>query len=193
MLGLTFKDDLSWKSHITSLAKSASQKLGILFRFRNYFTNKQLLTLYVGTIRPCMEYCCHIWGRYPGVDLLDKVQSKAFRLISSSTLTDSLPSLSLRCDVASLSLYYRYYFGRCSVELQSCIPPPLNRPRATRQASQAHQYAVALSQSRIERFSKSFIPSTSVLWNDLPSEVFPETYDLTKFKSNINKYFRSIP
>ena len=111
MLGLTFKDDLSWKSHITSLAKSASQKLGILFRFRNYFTNKQLLTLYVGTIRPCMEYCCHIWGRYPEVDLLDKVQSKAFCLISSSTLTDSLPSLSLRRDVTSLSLFCRYYFG----------------------------------------------------------------------------------
>ena len=134
-----------------------------------------------------------VWGRYPGVDLLDKVQSKAFRLISSSTLTDSLPSLSLRRDVASLSLYYRYYFGRCSVELQSCIPPPLNRPRATRQASQAHQYAVALSQSRIERFSKSFIPSTSVLWNDLSSEVFPEIYDLTKFKYYLNKHFRSIP
>ena len=45
MLGLTFKDDLSWKSRITSLVKYASLKLRILFRFRNYFTNKQLLTL----------------------------------------------------------------------------------------------------------------------------------------------------
>ena len=121
------------ESHNLS-CKVCFTEIGILFKFRNYFTNKQLLTFYVGTIRPCMEYCCHIWGRYLGVDLLDKVQSKAFRLISSSTLTDSLPSLSLCRDVASLFLYYRYYSGRCSVELQSCIPPPLNRSRATRQA-----------------------------------------------------------
>ena len=123
---------------------------------------------------------------------MDKVQYKAFRLISSSTLTDCLPFLSLRRDVASLSLYYRYYFGRCSVELQSCIPLPLNKPRATRQAFQAHQYAVAISQSRIECFSRSFIPSTSVLWNDLPSEVFADVYNVTKFKFNVNRYFRSI-
>ena len=39
------------------------------------------------------------------MDSLDRVHSKAFRLISSSTLTDSLPSLSLRRDVASLSVF----------------------------------------------------------------------------------------
>ena len=97
-------------------------------------------------------------------------------------------SLSLRRDDASLSLFYRYYSGKCSVEL-NLIPALLNRPRATRQASQAHQYAIALNQSRIELFSNSFIASTSVLCNNLPSEVFPDIYDLTKFKSNVNRYF----
>merc|ERR1712120_64657 len=90
MLGLLFSSDLTWKSHITQLAKSASQKLGVLFRFRNYFNSRQLLTLYVGTIRPCMEYCSHVWGHSPGVELLDRVESKAFRLIAS-------PPLLLRC------------------------------------------------------------------------------------------------
>ena len=119
--------------------------------------------------------------RYPGVDLLDKVQSKAFRLISSSTLTDSLPSLSFRRDVVSLSLYYRYYFGRCSVELQSCIPPPLNRPRTTRQASQAHQYMqllsakvelnVSLNRSFLLPLSSAMIPFGGFSGDILPNQI----------------------
>src|SRR6201990_1130398 len=46
--------------------------------------------------------------------LLEKVESRAFRLINSPALTNSLQSLSARRIVASLSLYYRYYNGHCS-------------------------------------------------------------------------------
>ena len=192
ILGLSFNPEFVWKGHIASLAKSASQKLGILFRFRKYFTPKQLLALYVGKIRPCMEYCSHIWGNSPGTELLDRVQSKAFRLISSPPLTSALLSLSLRRRVASLSLFYRYYFGRCSLELQSCVPPPLVRTRSTRQASHAHPFSVTLSQSRIDRFSRSFFPSTSRLWNNLPEMVFPAEYNLPVFKSRVNRHLRTI-
>ena len=191
MLGLSFSSDLSWKTHITQLAKSASQKLGVLYRFRNFFTSRQLFTLYVGTIRPCMEYCCHVWGRSPGVELLDRVESKAIRLIASPPLTDSLPSLSCRRDVASLALFYKYHFGHCSAELSRCVPPPLARPRATRQSVQSHSYAVQLQNSRIERYSRSFFPATSVLWNNLPQAVFPSQYNLQSFKCNINRLLRN--
>jgi hypothetical protein len=103
ILGLNFNSDLSWREYILELAKRASQKLNVLFRFRKFFSPYQLKTLYVSTIRPCMEYCCHIWGGSSSCLILDRVQSKAFRLISSS-LTDTIPSLSHRRDVASLSL-----------------------------------------------------------------------------------------
>ena len=65
--------------------------------------------------------------------------------------------------VASLSLFYRYYFGHCSDELAACIPPPMARPRSTRQATFAHNYCVELSNARINRFSDGFFPSTSHL------------------------------
>ena len=109
MLGLSVSSDLRWKEHITSLAKAASKKLGVLFRFRNHFSSSQLKKLYVGTIRPCVEYCSHIWGEYAGTELLDKVQAKAIRLIASPALTDTLPLLSSRRKVGSLSLFYKYY------------------------------------------------------------------------------------
>ena len=42
MLGVTFSSDLTWHDHISSIAKSASKKLGFLFRAKHYFTPPQL-------------------------------------------------------------------------------------------------------------------------------------------------------
>ena len=92
--------------------------------------------------------------------LLDRVESKAISLIGDPSLTSTLDPLSLRRKVASLFLFYRYYFGHCSDELAACIAPPMARPRSTRQATFAHNYCVELSNARINRLSDGFFPST---------------------------------
>ena len=190
ILGVNISSNLSWKYHITKLAKLASQKLGILFRCKNHFTPKQLLKLYVTMIRPSLEYCSHIWGSSTHSSLLDRVESKALRLINDSTITSSLDSLSLRRKVSALSLFYRYYHSRCSLELAGCVPPPLLRPRRTRQSVNAHEFSVQLETIRINRASDCFFPATSALWNSLPAFVFPETYDLCSFKRQVCRYLR---
>ena len=127
----------------------------------------------------------NIWGASPYTYLLDRVESKAIRLIGDASVTSSLDSLSLRRNVASLSLFYKYYFGHCSVELAGCIPPPLARPRGTRQATSAHRYLVEICNPRVDRFSGCFFHSTSALWNSLPDSVFPTSYNLPSFKRQI--------
>ena len=190
ILGIQVASNLSWRDHITNIAKSASKKLGVLFRFREYFSASQLLKIYVGLIRPCLEYCSHIWGASPYTYLLDRVESKAIRLIGDASVTSSLDSLSLRRKVASLSLFYKYYFGHCSVELAGCVPPPLARPRGTRQAASAHRYSVEIRNPRVDRFSDCFFHSASVLWNSLPDSVFPNSYNLSTFKRQIYRHLR---
>jgi len=162
-----------------------------MYNFRKYFSSEQLLQLYVGLIRPCMEYCSHIWGGSPFTALLDRVESKAFRLINDPNLTTSLDPLSLRRNVASLSLFYRYFFGRCSVELADCVPLPLARPRVTRQASSSHNYCVEVVNARINRYNDCFFPSTSKLWNSLPASVFPNSYNIFSFKRNVCRHLRN--
>ena len=194
LLGLRFSSGLSWKNHITSLAVSASKKLGVLRRFSKYFSSHQLLALYRGQIRPCMEYASHVWGSSPDsphTSLLDRVESKALRLINSPTLTSKLLPLSSRRQVASLSLFYRYYHKHCSSELANIIPPPLRRPRTTRQANSSHAFSVQLPSTRIVRHSRSFINSTAQLWNNLPSSVFPSSYNLQSFKCRISAHLNS--
>ena len=191
ILGLQISSSLSWRDHIIQIAKSASTKLGVLFRCKQYFNSAQLFILFNGFIHPCLEYCSHIWGSSPYTSLPDRVESKAIRLIGDPSLTSALDPLSLRRKVASLSLFYRYYFGHCS-ELATCIPLPMACPRSTRQASFAHSYCVELSNARINRFSDGFFPSTSRLWNSLPSSVFPASFNLPSFKRQVCHHLRQF-
>ena len=65
LVGVAFEHDLSWHAHITSIATSAAKKLGFLFQARRCFSSLNLYTLYVSQIRPCLEYCSHVWGATP--------------------------------------------------------------------------------------------------------------------------------
>ena len=44
------------------------------------------LYLYKSTIRPCMEYCCHVWAGAPScyLELLDKLQKRIRRTVGPS-------------------------------------------------------------------------------------------------------------
>ena len=150
------------------------------------------LTFYLYTspkIRPSLEYCSHVWGGAPKstLCLLDKVQSKAIRLINNPNLAKSLQPLSHRCLVADLSIFYRYFNGHCSQEIRDIIPVPLRRVRTTRSSTHSHPFQVSLPNPRTLSHKSSFIPRTCNLWNVLPSSCFPESYNLPSFKSNVNK------
>ena len=190
ILGLQISSSLSWRDHIVQIAKSSSKKLGVLFRCKQYFNSAQLFKLHTGYICACLEYCSYIWGSSPYTSLLYRVESKAIHLIGDPSLTLTLDPLSLRHKVASLSLFYCYYFGHCSDELAACIPPPITRPRSTRQATFAHNYCVELSNVRINRFSDGFFPSTSRLWTSLPSSVFLASFNLPSFKRQVYHHLR---
>ena len=51
-------------------------------------------------------------------------------------------------------------------------------------------YCVELSNARINRFSDGFFPSTSHLWNSLPSSVFPASFNLPSFKRQVYRHIR---
>ena len=70
-----------------------------------FFTPPQLLALYRGAVRPCMEYASHIWGGFTHTTLLEKVKPRAFRLINSLSLLLTLSNLFLSVELLRHSLY----------------------------------------------------------------------------------------
>ena len=187
-LGLSLSSNLTWKTHIHSLAKHASQSSVSLPEPTGFFSSSHLLTIYKSQIRPSLEYCSHVWAGAPKstLCLLDEVHSKAIRLINNPTLTKSLQPLSHLRLVLDLSIFYRYLHGHCSHEIRDIIPFPLRRIRTTRSSTHAHPFKVSLGNPQTLSHKSPYIPRTCNLWSGLPS-CFPESYNLLSFKSKINK------
>ena len=67
------------KPYIQNVNKKAAQRIGSLYRASRYLPPESILYLYKATIRPLMEYCCHLWVGAPKtrLQLLDPVEKRA--------------------------------------------------------------------------------------------------------------------
>ena len=113
-------------------------------------------------IHPCMEYYCHVWAGAPScyLELLKKLQKQICRTAGPS-LGASLEHLAHRRNVASLSLFYRCYFGRCSSELAQLVPLPYSRGRSTCFSDRLHDFSVAIPRYYKDVYVNSFFPRTA--------------------------------
>ena len=71
------------------------------------------LYLYKSTIRPYMEYCCHVWAGVPScsLELSDKLQKQICRTVGPS-LAVFLENLDHSQNVTSFFSIGIYYFGK---------------------------------------------------------------------------------
>ena len=111
MLGLTFSSKLDWGSYIASIAKTSCKKVETLIHSMKFLSPEVALHLYKSTIQPCMEYFCHVWAGAPC----------CYWFLH---MLPFLETLAHRQNVASLSLFFRHYFGRCSSKLAQLVPLP---------------------------------------------------------------------
>ena len=134
---------LNWigGSYIISIAKTVSKKIGALNRSMKFLSPEVAMCLY----RSTMEYCCHVWFGATSchLELLDKLQKRICKTVGPS-LAASLEPLAYHRNVASLSLFYRYYFGRCSSELAQLVPLPFSLGRSTRYSDRLHDFSVTI-------------------------------------------------
>ena len=102
MLELTFSSKLNWGPYIVSITKTATKKIGALIHSSKFLCREVALYLHKSTIRPCMEYCCHVLAGVPScfLELLDKLQKRICWTVGGS-LAASLEPLVHRRNVAN--------------------------------------------------------------------------------------------
>ena len=163
-----------WGSYIISIAKVVSKKIGALIRLVEFLSPEVALYLNKSTLHPRMEYCCHVWAGAPScyLELLDKLQKWLFRTVGLLLATSHEPS-AYRQNVASLSLFYRYYFGRCSSELAQLVPLLFSGGRSTCYFDRLYDFSVIIPRCYKDVCVNSFFPCIARLWNSLPVKCFP--------------------
>ena len=159
MLRLTFPSKLDWCFYIIFIAKTASKKIGALICSMKFLSPEVALYLYKSTIRLCMEYCCHVWAGAHScyLKLLDKLQRQICMTVGPS-LAGFLEPLAHHRNVASLTLFYWYCFGRCSLELAQLVPFPFSGGRSTRYSDRLYYFL-----SSFLDVTRMFMPTVSIL------------------------------
>ena len=100
---------------------------------------------------------------------------------ANPSLAASLETLTHRRNVASLSLFYRYDFVRCSSELPQLALLPYSRGRSTHYSDRLYDFSVTIPRC----YKDVYIYS-------LPIKCFPLTYFLKCFKSRIKRQLLTV-
>ena len=78
-LGIQIQENLSWKTHINTVANKISKTIGLFRRIKSFTPPSTLLLLYHSLILPHLQYGILLWGSCG--DRLLKLQKKALRVI----------------------------------------------------------------------------------------------------------------
>ena len=100
------------------------------------------------------------------LEILDKLQKQICRTVSP-LLAALLEPLAHGRNLASLSLLYRYFFGRCSSELAQLVPLPYSQGRSSRCSNRLPGFSVIFPRCYEDAYVNNFFPCTSRLWNYL--------------------------
>ena len=157
-LGLALLSKLDCGSYTISIAKTTSTKIGVLIRSMKFLSSEVALYLYKSTIWSFMEYCCHVWAGAPicCLELLDMLHKRKCRTVGPS-LAASFEPLAHRWNVASLNLFYRYYFDRYSSELVGMVSLPFSWGRSNGYSDRLHVFlSLFLDNARMSISTLSF-------------------------------------
>ena len=119
------------------------------------------------TLLSCLGWCPQLL-----LGIVDKLQKWTCWTVGL-LLAASLELLDHRQNVATLSLFSRYCFVRCSSKLAELVPLCYSRGKS----DSLHYFSVTIPRCYKNLYVKSFFPCKSSLWNSLPIECFPLIYD----------------
>ena len=197
-LGILLDEHLSWKYHLSELAKKLARTCGMFFKIRNLLPLDVLVCLYNALFLSFLQYGLIVWGQtYASyIDPIFKLQKKAVRAISFQPHMS--PSLPIFNDFKLLTLselfeirLLTFVFDSVTKTSPTCFHDffLLNssvHQYSTRQASQGDLYMSR--KNSLQYGLKSIRHLGAKLWNALPVEL-RNASSKTLFKIKLKSYF----
>ena len=178
-LGLSFSSDMTWSLHIQNVVASAFKRLGILEKLKYKVSRKVLERMFISYVRSLLDYGDVVYDGCTENDkiLLESVQIKAGRIITGLTRSCSRNSiyeelgwvpLSERRKRHKIIMYFKILNGKAPSYLSELIPQQVadRSGYVTRNRND-----ITTFRCNTEHFSRTFFPSTTVLWNSLDETI----------------------
>ena len=182
ILGVIFDSKMTFEKHLCSVSRAASQKLGILRKSWRVFHDRSFLG------RCCRGFSCQFWsivlqsGARQPIHTLNYWTEQPVVPISNWGVFEC--DISHRRSVAVLCMLYKIRFNPVH-PLNGTLPGQYVPVRVTRGALVARRYTYTPPRCRTLQYSRTFIPFSVSLWNDLATPVF-DGVGLAGFKSRAN-------
>ena len=180
-LGLVIDSHLTWKSHISSLCKKISPKLGALARLSHILNKDTLLKIYNGTIQPTLDYCCTVWGHCNTgfIHKLQTYQNRAARIILrnydwTTRSRDLLNTLNLKGINYRISYFIVCLMFKC---LNNLSPYYMSdkftflHDICSHHTRYSESYNVLIPKPQVESFKHSFLYQGPSKCNKLPLNI----------------------
>jgi ribonucleases P/MRP protein subunit RPP40 len=193
-LGVTFDEELSFKTHIYEKINKAYQMLGILRRNFKHVDKDTFKLIYVSLVRSQLEYAHAVWNPYiiSLIRDLERVQKRATKLVRGCKslpykmrlLYLNLPSLKyrrIRGDMIEVFKMLNGYYDEQAT-------PNLVRNYDTRTRGNSLKLSIERPTYNLRKFS--FSNRVSKLWNSLP-DLIVRAESVNSFKIKLDNLWKN--
>lgn len=193
-LGVVIDSTLSWRANIQTLLTRTKRVCGMIKRSIGYSAPVSVSAqLYKSLARCHLEYCSPVWSPHYTRDVkaIESIQRGMTRYIlgyppRSTTYVDRclqldvLP-LSLRREVADLTLFHRCLHGTYDLELSKFVSFV---PNNTNLRSASRGRLLRVNRVNSESFKADYFNRISSIWNSLPQDL-RECVNFKSFKKGV--------
>ena len=199
-LGLIIQDNCKWDSHINSLISKCRPLVSCLKSFKYRLSRKSLETMYKSFIMPHFDYADVVWDNLTQLqaESLEQIQLDALRTIIGTVRGTShekiyqeagfIP-LKFRRERHKLVLFFKFVNQLLPDHIITKFPNLVSEvnpyPRRRPLERQLPPWSTDL-------YYKSYFPSTTLLWNDLPDDI-KSTTSIGAFKRYLSRNDPIVP
>ena len=196
-LGINISRNLPWDEHINTVINKSNKKIGLIWRLSLKVPRSCLTNIYTYYIRPFLEYGCVLYDNCTKhlSDRLENVQRRAAiactRAFSRANILAELgwDRLDARRNYYKLCLFHKIINGQTQPYLRTLVPAR-HAQLSSHNLRNRNQLIVPFA--RLSSYSKSFIPSTTQLWNNLPTTL-TSIGSSSSFKRRLKMNLQSKP
>lgn len=184
VLGVQIDNNLSWREHVSKVAKKMSTNIWLLSKIKCYLSLEHRLIYYKSYIQPHLDYANIVWGNTAKTNLMqiERLQKRACRIILDYNVNNVYQSMN---DLKIMTISERIFFRKAKFMYKisnGLTPEYINEMFSKRQevnhdgnVSQILRSMTAdnflLPKPNIELYKSSLAFSGPVVWNCLANNV----------------------